>query len=111
MSIASEIKRLQDAKSSIKASIENKGVVVGEGTIDTYASKIDEITMGTTEDLTDELTEQNNLITIQKNALIEAFTKLQGKAAGGSGGNVLPTIEENTLVFSTGIVEGGVLSI
>ena len=43
MSVASEITRLQNAKSDIKASIENKGVTVGDGTIDTYASKINEI--------------------------------------------------------------------
>lgn len=43
MNITSEIERLQTAKASIKTSIENKGVTVGDGTIDTYASKIDEI--------------------------------------------------------------------
>ena len=43
MSIADEITRLQNAKTSIKTSIENKGVIVGDGTIDTYASKINEI--------------------------------------------------------------------
>lgn len=43
MSIANEITRLQNAKTSIKTSIENKGVIVGDGTLDTYASKIDEI--------------------------------------------------------------------
>lgn len=46
MSIASEIERIQNAKSSIKTAIENKGVEVGNGTIDTYASKINEITSG-----------------------------------------------------------------
>ncbi len=46
MSIATEIERLQNAKASIKASIENKGVTVGDGTLDTYASKIDEISSG-----------------------------------------------------------------
>ena len=46
MSIATEIERLQNAKASIKTAIENKGVVVGDGLIDTYASKIDEITGG-----------------------------------------------------------------
>jgi hypothetical protein len=46
MSIVSEIERIQNAKTSIKTAIENKGVEVGEGTIDTYASKIDEITTG-----------------------------------------------------------------
>ena len=43
MSIVSQISRLKNAKSSIKTAIENKGVTVGSGTIDTYASKIDEI--------------------------------------------------------------------
>lgn len=46
MSIATEIERLQNAKASIKASIENKGVVVGDVTIDNYATKIDEISSG-----------------------------------------------------------------
>lgn len=46
MSIATEIERIQNAKSSIKTAIENKGVEVGDGLIDTYASKIDEITGG-----------------------------------------------------------------
>lgn len=46
MSIAAEIQRIQNAKASIKKAIENKGVTVGDGTIDTYASKIDEITTG-----------------------------------------------------------------
>lgn len=46
MSIATEIERIQNAKASIKASIENKGVEVGDGTLDTYASKIDEIATG-----------------------------------------------------------------
>ena len=45
MSIASEIERLQNAKTSIKTAIENKGVEVGNGTIDTYASKIDGMTV------------------------------------------------------------------
>lgn len=46
MSIATEIERMQNAKASIKTAIENKGVTVGDGLIDTYASKIDEITTG-----------------------------------------------------------------
>jgi hypothetical protein len=46
MSISNEIERLQNAKASIKTAIENKGVEVGEGLIDTYASKIDEIQIG-----------------------------------------------------------------
>ena len=46
MSIESEITRLASAKSSIKQAIENKGVIVGSGTIDTYADKIAQITTG-----------------------------------------------------------------
>ena len=46
MSIANEIQRLQQAKADIKSAIEEKGVTVGEGTIDTYAEKISEISVG-----------------------------------------------------------------
>lgn len=43
MSIANEIQRLQSAKTNIKSAIEQKGVVVGDGLIDTYAEKIGQI--------------------------------------------------------------------
>lgn len=46
MSIATEIQRLQQAKIDIKSAIEEKGVTVGDGTIDTYAEKISEISGG-----------------------------------------------------------------
>lgn len=46
MSIAQEIQRLQSAKADIKSAIEQKGVTVGDGTIDTYAEKISEISGG-----------------------------------------------------------------
>lgn len=46
MSIANEIQRLQSAKANIKSAIEEKGVTVGDGTIDTYAEKIAEISGG-----------------------------------------------------------------
>lgn len=46
MSIATEIQRLQQAKADIKTAIENKGVTVGDDTIDTFALKISEITGG-----------------------------------------------------------------
>lgn len=46
MSIATEITRLQTAKANIKTAIEEKGVTVGDGTIDTYAEKIGEISGG-----------------------------------------------------------------
>ena len=40
---------------------------------------------GATENLTTELTEQDSLITNQKNALLKAIEKLQGKTGGGIG--------------------------
>lgn len=46
MSIADEITRLQTAKSDLKTAIEEKGVEVGDGTIDTYAQKVSEISSG-----------------------------------------------------------------
>ena len=46
MSIDLEIQRLQTAKADIKSVIEEKGVEVGNGTIDTYAEKISEISVG-----------------------------------------------------------------
>lgn len=46
MSIANEIQRIQSAKANIKSAIEEKGVTVGDGTIDTYAEKIGEISAG-----------------------------------------------------------------
>lgn len=46
MSIATEIQRLQSAKADIKTAIENKGVTVGDGTLDTFAEKISEISVG-----------------------------------------------------------------
>lgn len=48
MSIASEITRLQNAKQNIKTAIENKGVSVGSGLLDTYADKISQIETGIT---------------------------------------------------------------
>lgn len=46
MSLATEIQRIQGAKADIKTAIENKGVTVGDGRIDTYAEKISQISSG-----------------------------------------------------------------
>ena len=46
MSVETEIQRLQTAKAGIKTAIEEKGVTVGDGRIDTYAEKIKEIAVG-----------------------------------------------------------------
>lgn len=43
MSITTEITRLQKAKINIKTAIESKGVTVGDGLIDTYADKIQDV--------------------------------------------------------------------
>lgn len=43
MSIATEISRLQTAKANLKTSIENKGVTVGDVTLDEYYTKVDAI--------------------------------------------------------------------
>lgn len=43
MSVMSEIERIKNAKTALKTSIENKDVEVGDGLIDTYASKVDMI--------------------------------------------------------------------
>lgn len=54
MSIASEISRLQTAKSALKTSIENKGVTVPSTTlIDGYASLVDQISGGGSANLSD----------------------------------------------------------
>ena len=46
MAIADQINRIKNAKAAIKTAIEGKGVTVGNGTIDTYAEKIDQIQQG-----------------------------------------------------------------
>lgn len=46
MSIAAEITRITNAKTAIKAAIEEKGVSVGEGKIDIFAEKIAQIATG-----------------------------------------------------------------
>lgn len=83
MSIVSQISRLKNAKSSIKTAIENKGVTVGGGTIDTYASKIDEI--NTEGDYFGEITES------------------QYGWVGGSITKVIKKIPENLVISSTHI--------
>lgn len=83
MSILSQISRLKNAKVSIKTAIENKGVTVGSGTIDTYASKIDEI--NTEGDYFGEITET------------------QYAYMGGSIVKVIKKIPENLVISSTHI--------
>lgn len=83
MSIRSQISRLKNAKASIKTAIENKRVTVGNETIDTYASKINEI--DTAEDYFGEIGEY----------LYEWV--------GGSIAQVIKKIPENLVIKSTHI--------
>ena len=46
MSITTEIERIRTAKADIKSAIEEKGVTVGDGTIDTYPDKVRAISAG-----------------------------------------------------------------
>lgn len=73
MSIATEIQRLQTAKIDIKTAIENKGVTVGDGRIDTYAKKIGEISSGDYEQGYEDgslpLTQINSLNTVFSNSV------------------------------------------
>lgn len=63
MSIADEVLRIKNAKQNIKTAIEEKGVAVGDGLIDTYAEKINEISVGGGEtDLTELINLQESYI-------------------------------------------------
>lgn len=63
---------------------------------------------GNVENLTEELTEQDNLIAIQEVTIENIITALEGKSAGGG---VDVSVEGNTLILSDANIEGGVLSI
>lgn len=58
------IARLEEAKNNIKAAIEEKGVVVGNGLINTYASKIKQIKGGKLQPKTKTITKNNTTTTI-----------------------------------------------
>jgi hypothetical protein len=74
-----------------------------------FEIELEKVVGGISEDLTEELTEQNNLLTTQENAIENIITALEGKSAGSSG--IVPSVEGNTLILSHANVEGGVLSI
>ena len=110
MSIASEITRLQNAKASIKTSIENKGVTVGDGTLDTYASKIDAIETGITPTGTINITENGTYDISDKasaNVNVDAdvsdyFTDTISKGTAYDNGGWLKTVKK----FPTFTVSG-----
>lgn len=109
MSVASEITRLQNAKASIKTSIENKGVTVGDGTIDTYASKIDEISTSSAVLGTKNITANGTFAAADDN--LDGFSSVVVNVPSGGTpvkSNVyrVPTIEARDAI--TDMVEGDV---
>lgn len=76
MSIANEIRRLQTAKANIKSAIESKGVTVGDGTIDTYAEKINEISVGGGDYDQGYEDGKNSVVPIERYLKIAQFTSL-----------------------------------
>ena len=84
MSIASEIQRLQNAKTDIKEAIENKGVSVGNDLIDTYAEKINQIQTGTT---------PTGNINITENGTYDVTDKATATVNVVGGGTQYPIIE------------------
>lgn len=71
MNIANEIERIQTAKSDIKTTIEEKGVIVGDGRIDTYAEKIGEISSGGTDYLKYATTAKFNNLNLFESSTVE----------------------------------------
>lgn len=64
MSIASEITRLQNAKSALATSIENKGVTVpSSATLDGYSALVDQIQTGGGTDIFDEMSNYMYVVT------------------------------------------------
>ena len=64
---------------------------------------------GDVEDLNNELTEQDELITEQEVTIENIISALEGKSV--SGGGISPKVEGNMLILSSVNIEGGVLSI
>lgn len=96
---------------SNKETLQQHNTRLSENNIDlnTILNKVKELSINQGEDLITELTEQDNLLTTQKISLEDVKRALQNKI-GGSGG-ISPTVEGNTLILSSGKIEGGVLSV
>lgn len=97
MSVPTQIDRIKAAKTSIKASIEGKGITVPSGTkIDGMSGYIDAI--DTSENLDDVLAEQNSIID-------QIQAALEGKAG------VVAYVENGVLYLPNATVSNGVLEV
>lgn len=100
MSIATEITRLQNAKASIKTSIENKGVTVPSATkLDGYSTLIDSIQTGIT---------PTGTISITANGTVDVtnYASADVNVSGGGGSSLIElidTIPVNTNVRAVNI--------
>ena len=84
MSIKTEIDRIKQSKTEIISALKNKGVTVpSDASLDDLSALVEAIEVGTSEDLSIELTTQNNLITTQETTIDNIISALQGKTAGG----------------------------
>ena len=111
VTISQQLTQLLTDKQKLVNNLVAKGVeATSKETFTSLVPKVADIQGdGVTEDLTKELTEQNNLITTQEITIENIITALENKVAGGGG--IIPKVEGNTLILSGANVEGGVLSI
>lgn len=94
MSIKTEIDRIKQSKVEIISALKNKGVTVpSDASLDDLSALVEAIEVGTSEDLSSELTTQNNLITTQETTIDNIISALQGKASGGGSGTNIETCD------------------
>lgn len=94
MSTETELARISQAKSDLKTAIEAKGVEVGDGRIDTYAGKVDQIA-GITPTGTINITENG------ENIDVATYAKANVNVSGGGGDIPDQTFSVNTLATAT----------
>ena len=99
MSIATEITRLQNAKASIKASIENKGVTVPSATkLDGYPALIDSISTGSQVTVEPLSVTQNGTYQETGKAYSPVTVNVQG-GGGGTGDDVVFIDYDGTVLY------------
>lgn len=96
MSIATEITRLQTAKSNLKTSIENKGVTVPSATkLDGFAALVDQISTGSTPNIQALSVTANGTYTASGG--VDGYSPITVNVSGGGGASNLVT---GTFTFS-----------